>query len=83
MVLMTDNAVDRFKDNTSTWQRGAGAGLTVVNYSGAQSIVTAHPKADIVIWSGTKGLYGGISAGARSRTVIPRICARRRRRYHR
>jgi SH3 domain-containing YSC84-like protein 1 len=64
MVLMTNTAVDRFKDNTSTWQLGASTGLTVVKYSGEQSIVTAHPNADIVMWSGAKGLYGGISAGA-------------------
>ena len=64
MVLMSNAAVDRFKDNANTWQLGANTGLTVVNYSGEQSIVTAHPKADIVMWSGAKGLYGGISAGA-------------------
>jgi SH3 domain-containing YSC84-like protein 1 len=64
MVLMSRNAVDRFRDNTGTWHLGANTGLTVVNYSGAQTIVSAHPKADIVMWSGAKGLYGGISAGA-------------------
>lgn len=64
MVLMTDSAVERFRDNASTWQLGANTGLTVVNYSGAQTIVSATPKADIVMWSGAKGLYGGISAGA-------------------
>jgi SH3 domain-containing YSC84-like protein 1 len=64
MVLMTDGAVQKFKDNTSTWQLGARTGLTVANYSGAQTIASANPKADIVMWSGAKGLYGGISAGA-------------------
>lgn len=64
MVLMTGNAVDRFKDNTSTWQLGANTGLAVVNYSGAQTIASVNPKADIVMWSGARGLYGGISAGA-------------------
>ena len=64
MVLMTDRAVRRFESHTSTWQLGAHTGLTVVNSSGRQTVVSAHPKADVVMWSGVKGLYGGISAGA-------------------
>lgn len=64
MVLMTASAVERFRDNTSTWQLGANTGLTVINYSGTQTIVSATPRADVVLWSGAKGLYGGISAGA-------------------
>jgi lipid-binding SYLF domain-containing protein len=64
LILMTGNAVDRFRDNTSTWQLGANTGLTVANFSGAQTVESINPKADIVRWSGAKGLYGGISAGA-------------------
>ena len=29
MLLMTESAVNEFRDNTSTWQLGANTGLTV------------------------------------------------------
>ena len=61
LLLMTEDAVARFRDNTSTWQLNAGTGLTVVGSSGGQALVSTNPHADIVIWSGAKG-YGGISA---------------------
>lgn len=68
MVLMTDDAVAKFRDNASTWRLRANTGLTVVNFPGAQT--TAHGnrhanrKADIIMWSGSNGLYGGTAAGA-------------------
>jgi lipid-binding SYLF domain-containing protein len=64
MILMTDRAVAQFEDHASTWQLGAHTGLTVVNSSDRQTVPSATPRADIVTWSGVKGLYGGISAGA-------------------
>jgi lipid-binding SYLF domain-containing protein len=76
MLLMTPGAVDRFSGNTSTWRLGADTGLTVVNYSSRQSIASANPNpsnADIVMWSGVKGLYGGISAGATYITPDPSL----------
>ena len=59
LVLMTRNAVSRFRDNTSTWQLGARTGLTVADFSGRQTMTGANPKADIILWSGTKGIHGG------------------------
>lgn len=56
MVLMTVNAVSRFRDNVSTWQLGADRGLTVAGVSGRQTTSGAHPKPDIIMWSGTRGV---------------------------
>lgn len=64
MLLMTERAVRQFESHASTWQLGAHTGLTVANSSARQTVVSANPKADVVMWSGVKGLYGGISAGA-------------------
>lgn len=64
MVLMTDNAVARFLNNTSTWRLGANMGLSASDFSGLQTGPRASPKADIVIWRETKGLPDRISASA-------------------
>lgn len=64
LLLMTDKAVHEFDERTGTWSLGADAGLTVVNTSAHQGIVGTMPPADVVVWSGTKGLFGGISVGA-------------------
>jgi len=70
LVLMTDRAVQQFEDRTTRWSLGADAGLTVVNYSDKVPIVdTAAPVADVVFWSGTKGLFGGISVGGTAITA--------------
>ena len=61
MVLMTLNAVSRFRDNTSTWQLGADSALTVANFPGRQTKTGGNPKADIIMWSGTNGVYGGLA----------------------
>jgi SH3 domain-containing YSC84-like protein 1 len=64
LLLMTHKAVDAFEDRTSTWSLGADAGLTVVNTSASEGIVGTMPPADVVLWTGTKGLFGGVSVGA-------------------
>jgi SH3 domain-containing YSC84-like protein 1 len=64
LILMTDKAIVQFRDRTGAWSLGADAGLTVVNNSEHQGIAGTTPPADVVVWSGTKGLFGGISAGA-------------------
>jgi SH3 domain-containing YSC84-like protein 1 len=64
LLLMTDKAVQPFEDRTSDWSLGADAGLTVVDIAKEQGIVGTQPPADVVMWSETKGLFGGLSVGA-------------------
>ena len=61
MLLMTRRAVQRFEDSRGTWSLNANAGLTVVTYSGRAQANTA--AGDIILWSDTNGLYGGLTAG--------------------
>lgn len=63
-ILMTPKAVDQFETRTNKFSLGADAGLTVVNYSGRTTIAsTTNPPADVIVWTGTKGLFGGVSLG--------------------
>ena len=68
MVLMSDKAVEAFETHSSRWSLGADAGLTVVNTSEHADIVGTTPPTDVVVWLGTKGLYGGLSVGASDMT---------------
>jgi SH3 domain-containing YSC84-like protein 1 len=61
MLLMTDRALDKFESSRSKWRLGAGAGLTVVKYSGNAHLHTA--RNDVIVWSDARGLYGGLTAG--------------------
>ena len=63
MVLMSANAVSKFRDNTTTWQLGADTGLTVVNFPGREMMTNAERKADVIVWCGTQGLDRGAAAG--------------------
>jgi SH3 domain-containing YSC84-like protein 1 len=70
LILMTDKAIEQFEERTTRWSLGAEGGLTVVNYSGEMNIAdTSTPPADVVFWSGTKGLFGGVSVGGTVMTV--------------
>jgi SH3 domain-containing YSC84-like protein 1 len=62
MLLMSDKALDKFRDNLSTWSLGGRAGLTVARFSEQAQ----HPmnKLDVIIWSGVKGLFGGAAFSA-------------------
>jgi SH3 domain-containing YSC84-like protein 1 len=62
MLLMSDKAVEKFRDNLSTWSLGGRAGLTVASFSGQKQ----HPtnSLDVIVWSGVKGLFGGASFSA-------------------
>ena len=64
LLLMTDAAVGKFRDNTRTWALDADTGLQVLSFSSASALTRANAKADIIIWSGAKIIYGGISAAA-------------------
>lgn len=64
-ILMTDKAVRQFEDRTNRFSLGADAGLTVVAFSDQADIASSNgAPADVVAWSGTKGLFGGVSVGA-------------------
>lgn len=64
-VLMTERAVQQFETRTNRFSLGADAGLTVVKYSSKANIVsTAAPAADVVAWTDTEGLFGGVAFDA-------------------
>jgi SH3 domain-containing YSC84-like protein 1 len=62
MILTSDRAVAAFTTKTSTWSLNAGAGLTAANYS--NDTRESGTLSDVVIWSDTKGLFGGAAVGA-------------------
>lgn len=61
-VLMTDRALEAFESHTNKFSLGADAGLAVVSYSANATIAETTPN--VVVWSGTKGLFGGVAVGA-------------------
>jgi lipid-binding SYLF domain-containing protein len=61
-LLMSDKAVDAFENKASTWSLNAGAGLTAVNYS--RQTPESETLSDVIVWSDTKGLFGGAAVGA-------------------
>ncbi len=63
MLLMTPSALEKFESSTGKWSLSAGAGLTVVNYSGNARARTV-PRGDVIVWSNQEGLYGGLTASA-------------------
>jgi SH3 domain-containing YSC84-like protein 1 len=62
MLLMSDKAIDKFRDRMSTWSLGGNAGLTVANFSDQKQ----HPGngLDVIVWSAVKGLFGGAALSA-------------------
>lgn len=62
MLLMSDKAVEKFQNDLSTWSLGGRAGLTVASFSDQEQ----HPSGslDVIVWSGVKGLFGGLAFGA-------------------
>lgn len=63
MILLTRNALHYF-ENGGSWSLNGNAGLTVVTWSARAQ--AGRSKSDVVIWSDTVGLYGGLSASATS-----------------
>jgi lipid-binding SYLF domain-containing protein len=60
--LMSDKAIEAFENKASTWSMNAGAGLAAVSFS-KQTPETAT-LTDVVVWSDTKGIFGGAAVGA-------------------
>jgi lipid-binding SYLF domain-containing protein len=67
MILTSDRAVAAFATKTSSWSLNAGAGLTAANYS--NDTRESGTLSDVVIWSDTKGLFGGAAVGATKVTI--------------
>ena len=63
-VLMTPRAVQEFESRTSKFSLGADAGLTVAKFSSGTNIVSTLPTADVIVWTGTVGLFGGVALDA-------------------
>jgi lipid-binding SYLF domain-containing protein len=60
MVIMSDRALRAVE--RSKFKFGAGAGLTVVTLgAGVEGATSGNLTGDIVVWSKSKGVYGGIS----------------------
>jgi lipid-binding SYLF domain-containing protein len=60
MVIMTDRALRAIE--RSKFKFGAGAGLTVVTMgAGVEGATSGNMTGDIVLWSKSEGVYGGIS----------------------
>lgn len=60
-LLMTQKAVREFENRSSKFGLGADAGLTVARLSRATNIVSTPPTADVIVWTGTTGLFGGVA----------------------
>ena len=66
MILMSQKAVDRFENSTRGWTLNGTAGLTVVNWSGkAQANTQYNGSNDVILWTNTSGLYGGLTVGVK------------------
>lgn len=61
MLLMSEEAVEQFKSQESSFTLNADAGLTLANYSANAQI--ASGTEDIIFWSATRGLFAGAALG--------------------
>ncbi len=62
MILTSDKAVEAFTVKTANWSLNVGAGLTAASYS--KDTQQSGSRSDVVIWSDSKGLFGGAAVGA-------------------
>lgn len=62
LFLMSDKAIEAFANKASTWSMNAGAGLAAVSFSKQTPETATLP--DVVIWSDTRGIFGGAAVGA-------------------
>jgi lipid-binding SYLF domain-containing protein len=60
LIVLSDRAMNAFMQDE--FKVGAQAGLAVVTLgSTAEAATTSHLNADIVVWSSSTGLYGGLT----------------------
>jgi SH3 domain-containing YSC84-like protein 1 len=64
LLLMSDKAVKPFTEHASKGSLDSSAGLSVVNYSTEAAAEMGNH--DVVVWSDTKGLFGGAAVGVRN-----------------
>lgn len=60
MLLMSDNAVAKFKQNNN-FSVNADAGLSIIDWSAAAQ--ASAGKGDVILWSDTAGLFAGAAVG--------------------
>lgn len=60
MLLMSEKAVSQFM-NENNFSVNAGAGLTIVNYTGKAQADLGN--GDIIVWADTKGAFANVSVG--------------------
>ena len=60
MLLTTDKAMDKFANTNGRWALNGNAGLTVGSWS--DKARTESGKHDVIVWTNTSGLYGGLTA---------------------
>ncbi|MGH8144067.1 MAG: lipid-binding SYLF domain-containing protein [Steroidobacteraceae bacterium] len=60
-LLMSPRAVQEFDPRKGKTHLGADAGLTVVRFSSATNMVSTLASADVIVWTGTAGLFGGVA----------------------
>jgi hypothetical protein len=65
LLLVSDKAVQAFESHANKWSLDGGVVLTVVDYS----VGKTEAAGDVVVWSDSKGLFGGAAVGVRD---IPR-----------
>lgn len=72
MILMTPRAVERFERSRGKWSLHAGVSLTVAKYTG-NAVASTQGHTDIIVWTDTGGLYGGLTAGVTDITPDNRL----------
>ncbi|MGH8142080.1 MAG: lipid-binding SYLF domain-containing protein [Steroidobacteraceae bacterium] len=63
-LLMTQRALKEFENRSGKFSLGADAGLTVASLSSSTNIVSTLPTADVIVWTATTGLFGGVAFDA-------------------
>jgi len=81
-VLMTPRAVRQFEQRHGRSTLSADAGLVAIRFStdtnlaasaAGTSIVSAFPTADVLVWTGTAGLFGGVALDSSHVVADPQL----------
>lgn len=63
-VLMTSRAVQEFEDQSVKARLEGDVALTVAKLSVDARIASTVPTADVIVWTGTAGVFGGLAFNA-------------------